>query len=253
MRKLTALTKAFDILELFLDNRIEMSLAEITKLSGFNKTTVFRLLSDMVEYGYIHQKVKGGNYRLGNKFFDFCGYIKSSMKTREVCIPFLVQLGRKVEEACALALWDGRKAVISETFHANQPLRVVPDEGSSLPLHCTAPGKMILANMKENEQSEYMSENPLKAFTPNTITDIKDLKKHLGIVKREGVALEFDEYATGISGIAAPIKDISGDIIGSIGVVGPSARLIRTKIKRIIPEIKKCALEISEEIGFRNE
>ena len=249
---MSALTKSFDILELFLNNKTEMSLAEITKLSGFNKTTVFRLLSDMIQYGYIHQKVKGGDYRLGNKFFDFCGFIKSNMKIRELCIPFLVQLGRTIEEACALALWDGRKAVISETFHASQPLRVVPDEGSSLPLHCTAPGKMILANMTKDNQSKFLSDNHLKAFTANSITDLKDLMKHLAIIKREGVALEYDEYAIGISGIAAPIKDISGVTIGSIGVVGPSARLTRTKFKKMIPEIKKCALEISEELGFRD-
>ena len=229
---MSVLTKSFDILELFLGNRIEMSLAEIAKLSGFNKTTVFRILTDMVEYGYIQQKNKGEDYRLGTKFFDFCGFIKSNMKIREVCIPFLVQLGRKVEEACALALWDGTKAVISETFHASQPLRVVPDEGNSLPLHCTAPGKMILANMIKDKRSKFLSGNSLKAFTSNSITDLKDLMKHLDIIKREGVALEYDEYAIGISGVAAPIKDISAETIGSIGFVGPSARLTRQSLKK---------------------
>lgn len=247
---MTLLQKALNVLELFLHNKAEMSLAEITQLSGMNKATVYRILSEMVEYGYIQQREKRGKYFLGAKFFDFCGYIKSNMKIREVCIPYLVQLVKKTGEASIIAIWDGKKAVITEIFHTNHPLRVVPAEGASIPLHSTAPGKILLANMSKSALEEYLSGVHLEKYTPNTITNKNDLMKHLDIIKNDGVANDYEEEHIGVNSISVAIRDISGEVAGAIGIVGPSARFTRTKMKKSTSILLEYATSISRQLGY---
>lgn len=249
-----ALTRALDILELFLHNKTDMSLADLSKLSGANKTTVYRIVSDLVSYGYLRQRKKGGNYLLGTKYLDFSGFIKSNMKIRDLAIPYLTALGQYVNEAVIIAIRDGKKAITSEIFNtsqANHILKVVPTEGSSLPLHCTGPGKVILANMSDKEQMECFTDIRLESYTPNTITNPNDLRKHLAIIKRDGIAFDYEERHLGVSSCAAGIRGSDSEIVGSLGIVGPSVRLTRTKIKKYVPEIKSYALKISRELGYR--
>lgn len=248
-----ALKKAFNILDLFLGNRQEMSLAELTELSGFNKTTVYRIVSTLLMYGYLKQREKRGKYSLGMKFLDFSGLIKSRMEVRNVAIPYIIKLGELVNESVIMAIWDGRRAIITETFNVNYPLRVVPDEGARIPLYSTALGKIILANMTEKELEKYFNSISLERYTSNTITDLSDIKKYITIIKQEGVAFDYDEDTIGVSSVAAELRNSDGDIMGSIGVIGPSVRLTRTKIRKITPNLKSCALEISRELGYRRE
>lgn len=244
------LQKAFNLLELFLHNEIEMSLSDIAKLSGMNKATAYRILSEMIMYGYINQKEKGGKYSLGPKFFDFCGYIKSNMKIREACIPYLAQLAKKTGEASIIAIWDGRKAIITEIINTNHPLRVVLAEGSSIPLHSTSPGKIILANMSESAKEDYFTNTHLEKYTPNTLSDINDLRKHLEIIKKEGVATDYEEEHIGVNSVSVAVRDVTGELVGAIGIVGPSARFTRTKIKKNTPTLIECANNVSKQLGY---
>ncbi len=244
------LKKAFDILELFLHNKKEMSLAEIAKLSGLNKTTVYRILSEMLAYGYMNQKEKGEKYSLGAKFFDFCGYIKANMGIRDICIPYLMNLVKTTNECSMIAIWDGKNAIITETFHSNHPLRVVPSEGSSISLHSTGPGKIILSSMSEITQDNYYSAAKLESFTPNTISDVQDLKKHITIIQRDGIAYDYEENHIGVNSVAVAIRDITGEVVGAIGLVGPSARFTRTAIKKSSSVLLEYAYDISKQLGY---
>lgn len=248
-----SLQKSIDILELFLDNEVEISLSDLSKLSGFNKSTVNRIASTLVKRGYLKQRDKRGKYSLGMKFLDFSGVIKNRIRVRDVAIPYLMNLSRLVNESVIMAIWDGREAVITETFHANQALKVVPDEGSTIPLHCTASGKIILANMADEELKRYYNNKSLERHTPNTITALNDLKKHIIVVKQEGIAFDDEEFAVGVRGVSAAIINAEGHVIGSAGVVGPSVRLTRDKMRESIPDVKSCALEISRGVGWKGE
>jgi len=248
-----SLQKSLDILELFLGNEYEISLSDLSKMSGLNKSTVNRIALTLVKRGYLNQHDRRGKYSLGIKFLDFSGTVKSRIRIRDIAIPHLVKLSRMVSESVIMAIWDGREAVITETFHATQSLKVVPDEGTKIPLHCTSSGKIILANMTDEEFERYYESKGLEFHTPNTITDINYLKKHIIIVKQDGVGFDDEEYSLGVRSLSAAIKTAEGRVLGSIGIIGPSVRLTRAKMKENIPFVKSCALEISRELGWKSE
>lgn len=248
-----SLKKALDILELFLDIDGEVRLSDLAKSSGLNKATVNRIVSVLVNRGYLRQPEKRGKYSLGTKFLDFSGLIKKRSKIRDTAIPYLIRLSQLVKESVMLAVWQGGRAVYSETIHADYPLRIIPDEGTKVPLYNTGVGKIFLANMTPQEQEIYLSTTPLQAYTPNTITGHEQLKKHLAMIVKEGIAFDDEEYYIGVRNVAAAIKDGEGKVVASVGVLGPSIRLSRSRMKEIAPEVKKCAMEISKALGFKGK
>jgi IclR family KDG regulon transcriptional repressor len=251
-----SLAKTFDILELFSKGNSTLSVTEISKILNLNKTTVSRILSKLEKRGYLRQVEKRGKFVLGTIFLEFSGIVKSQLKLREVALPFLFELNRLVKESVIIAVWDRREDVITETFHeasyTESPLKVVPDEGISIPLYCTCLGKIILADMSENELEEYLKNNPLKRRTPKTIVDIKTLKNQLATIREEAIAFDDEEYAIGVFGIGSDVRDSTGTVVGSVGILAPSARRSHAEMLELSPILKEYSYNISKQLGYKD-
>ena len=247
-----SLNKALDVLEVLLNlGGSEIRLSEIAQLSGLNKATVSRIVSALVKRGYMHQVERRGKYVLGTKFLDFSAIIKQKNRIKDVAMPHLIKLNRLVEEAAALFGIDGERAIFVEEVHSKYPLKITPDPTFSVPLYCTGIGKILLANKTAQELEKYFNNTDIRAFTPNTITEFNHLKSHLMTVTKEGVAYDDEEFSPGFRMVAAGIRDANERLIAGIGVMGPSARLTRSKMKEIAPYVKYCAMEISMDLGYR--
>jgi DNA-binding IclR family transcriptional regulator len=149
------LNKALKILELFLDQADALSLEEISRLSGFNKPTARRIALGLVQCGFLKQPQRRGRYSLGMKFLDFTGRIKKNNIEIEAASAHMIKLSQHINETVILALWDGMKAALCQSYHADQPLKVVPDEGTRVGLHYSSVGKAILAELDEEDLARY--------------------------------------------------------------------------------------------------
>jgi len=241
------ITKAFHILDLFLDHGEELSLDEMSRLSGQNKATVRRIALALIENGYLKQAHNRGKYSLGMRFLDFSGIIKKNNQLTRVASPHLMKLSQSVNESVSLALWDGHKAPVVQYFHADHILRVFPDEGTRTEMHCSGIGKAILAEYKDEELPRFFS-GELQRHTPNTICNLEDLKKDLRVVRQEGVAYDDEELALGVRGIGIVLKTRSGEVIGAVGVIGPTVRMSRERLRELAPLMKNVAADIIAEI-----
>ena len=246
-----ALQKVTDILELFLNNESELSLSELSKLSGLNKSTINRIASFLVEKDYLRQTKKRGKYSLGMKLLDFSAVIKERLQVREMALRNLNKLKQTVKESCGLVIWNGKEATLTDLIQNYSVLRVSPYAVSKLPLHPTSSGKIFLASMPKEQIEEYFDMFGLKKYTTQTITDPTKLKKELSFVKKEGFAFDIDEHIVGVSSVGAAIKDINGSVIAASVVLGPTARLSRSKLRTMAPIVRKCARGISHSLGWK--
>ncbi|MBN1190771.1 MAG: IclR family transcriptional regulator [Dehalococcoidales bacterium] len=246
-----SLAKALDILEIFLDAKEEMGISDIARISGLNKATVSRIANYLATRNYLVQSEKRGKYFLGTQFLVFSRVIKDRIKIRDVAMPYLAKLCKLVDESIVLVIWDGKKAINIDSVQSAQSLRIIPDESGQIPLHCTGTGKIFLAQMTDKELETYFSTNEMSAYTTNTITSLKQLKTHLLTIVDEGVGYDDEEYKFGVRNVASGIKDVEGRLIAAIGVLAPSIRLTRSKMIEIAPEVKRCAMEISRELGYK--
>jgi DNA-binding IclR family transcriptional regulator len=106
--------------------------------------------------------------------------------------------------------------------------------------------------MSSDQLNEYLSGNALKKYTQYSITNSNTLKKELQAIKKNNIAYDIEEHVIGLSSVAAGIRDNKGKIVGVAAVIGPIARLQPKKLRDIAPLVKKCADDISFDLGWRN-
>ena len=91
----------------------------------------------------------------------------------------------------------------------------------------------------------------MKRYTPNTIIDRVELKRHLGKIAMQGYAIDDEELDIGVRCVAAPIRDYTHRVVGAVSISGPSMRLSMERIDReLIPLVKRAAEDISMKLGF---
>jgi IclR family KDG regulon transcriptional repressor len=246
--------KVLDILELFLNDEDELSLTELSRLSGINKTTVFRILSTLVKRGYLKRRENRGKYFLGSVYLRYSWIVKNKIQLRNIINPYLTKLSRQINESVTIAYNSGIENIFRENFetvyHPRSVCQIVPDRTYGMPLHCTSLGKIILSGSPEEALQLYFAEKKPERFTRNTITDINEMRDHLRKVKQEGVALDNEEFISGTKGVAVGLQNNQGKIIAAIGVIAPAEALPSSRIEKLIPLLKDCAGEISKETAW---
>lgn len=247
-----SLNKTLDILELIMTSpKDEMSLAELTDLSGLKKTTVNRILKALNNRGYLRQLENRGKYSIGGQLIHLSNIIKHKVKIRDIAMPYLVQLSESIEELVTFINVDNHRAYVIEEIHPNYPLRIVyPESGGTNPLYSTSEGKLCLASMSEEELDKYLNSVEMIKFTPNTITGAEEIKKHIRQVAQEDIAYDDEEHFKGMRSVAVAIRNTEGKIVHGVVIMGPSARITRPKMKRIARIAHQCALEISRALGY---
>ncbi len=251
---LKSLRKGLDVLGIFrASENDELSLTEIAQLSGLSNATVSRILSTLVEAGFLRQRERRGKYSLGTVYLEFGRRIKQSLSVRDVALPYATALNETVKETIILTLWERNNAEFHEAFdrcrNPNDMLRVVPVEAATLPLHATAPGKIRLADMNEEDLRDYLLGDEMQRYTARTITDPEVLRAGLAAVRTEGVAFDSEEYRLGISSLAAGIRNADHRLVGAVTILAPTVRLGRKVMIRLTPTVRNCALQISADLG----
>jgi IclR family transcriptional regulator, KDG regulon repressor len=246
--------KVLKILDSFLICRETVSLTKLANLSDLNISTVSRIAAVLVEQGYLMRVAENDLYGLGPKFLAFYPVASRMIDIGEIANPFLMELNKLTGETVHLATMDSKEYEVINTSaimsHRSLSVNVNIDPGGSDTLHNTGVGKILLAYMSEENIDGYFREASIQRDTPNTITDIDELKKHLQIVRNEGLAIDNEERELGIKEIAVPVRGASGAVSASIGVIGPSVRMSDERMKEYTPLVQKIALDISHAIGF---
>ena len=143
----------------------------------------------------------------------------------------------------------GQVLTLAEVL-GTHPIKLSGWVGARLPLHATAAGKVILAALPEQRRSALLAAD-LPALTPRTLTDQGNLLDELGHVHGAGYALSVEELTTGLTSIAAPVRDHTGTVVAAMTAAGPSFRLTGTHLDRCIALVKQEAEATSRELGSR--
>lgn len=245
-----AINKAFEILDVFFTRGEALSITEIAKLANISASTSHRITSILVDRGYIEQDGKRGKYSLSRqKLVYLAGIIKKRLKIRNIALPYLKELSQTVNEAVLMSLRRGYVVYNLEVVNSDRLLNITPDS-TTFSLYSTGVGKTFLAYMSEKDLNEYLSSIILKPRTPNTITDVDELKRHLKKTRKDGVALEDEEQELGLRMVSAPVFDWDENVIAAIGVLGPTSRITRQGMVEMSPLVKQYALQISRAMGY---
>jgi DNA-binding IclR family transcriptional regulator len=246
-----AVSHALDLLEQFHDEVDELGVTELSKRLKLHKNNVFRLLATLESRNYIEQNKVTENYRLGLKTLELGQTFIKQMGLLRQSRPVLEALVKECNETTYVAILKDCHIVYLDVVETDLTVRVVPRVGARLPAYCTAAGKVQMAYMTDEELENYLPTKEMKRYTPRTIVDREELKKHLKVIAEQGYAIDDEEMDVGVKCVGAPIRDYTRRIIGAVSISGPSMRFTDERLeKELIPLVMRSGEEISHKLGY---
>ena len=134
---------------------------------------------------------------------------------------------------------------------AQREIGIQSQVGTRHPSHCTALGKVMLADLTDEQVAEILEGCEMAALTEHTITSVAAFLAELAHVRLRGYAIDNEERSYGVKCIAAPIRDVHGRVIGAISVSGPAFRVSAETLPPLIGAVTDAAASISRRQGYR--
>lgn len=189
---------------------------------GLPKSTTARLLASLEGLGAV-ERADGRRWRIGPRVAALAEPASPARTLAALARPRLAALVRKLGEDAGLALPDGYEVLYVEQVECDHPVQVRDWTGTRAPLHTVPSGLVLLAEWPPSALDAYLARG-LVALTPRTVTDPDALRARLEEVRRAGYAWGREEYAEGITSVAAPVRDTRGHPVAAIHVHGPTYR-----------------------------
>ncbi|HYL40042.1 MAG TPA: IclR family transcriptional regulator, partial [Candidatus Binatus sp.] len=221
MSRVQSIERAFVILSTLADG--PLGVTDVAERAHLPKSTAARLLSSLAREGAVEQSGGGTSYRLGPRLLTLASGVRATRALVAIARPFLVELAAALGEAAGLSVPDGREVHYIDQVDSPNPVMVRDWTGSRSPMHAVSSGLGVLAALTPSALEAYLS-GPLERRTERTVTVPSQLRDRLWNVRRDGYAWVRDEFAIGISSVAAPVADAGGEVVAAVHVHGPSYR-----------------------------
>ncbi len=239
-----AALRAVRLLKLFTNERPEMTLAEISRASGLNKTTTHRLLRALQSEALIDRNPATSAYSLGAGLMALGVQALASSDLRRRVRPILRTLARETGETATLEVPFEDSMLILDEVAGNHVLGSAGNIGTRWPIHATSTGKAWLAF---DEAGIERLDEQLKPLTGSTLTDPSALQPQLAEIRRRGYAVTVDEVEEGFTAVATIIRGVLGDVQGALSIGGPTQRLTAARRAELGTTLCRAAQRLSPE------
>jgi DNA-binding IclR family transcriptional regulator len=244
--------RALDLLEAFPQYGPEIGLSEMASLVKMNKATVYRLLSNLEERGFVVRSAANRKYRLGVKVFELGSYFQNQLEVRRMGLHFLHQMVKSSNESAFLCIQEGDEALCVERVESEQEVNIFSLRvGGKQPLHWGGAPRALLAGMDDQQLAEYAGRTGLPANTTNTIQKLEELLADVHLTRQRGYTVSIDDVMVGIAAVGAPVYDHRGKVAASISLSGLSIRYGPDYICGLAKIVADAALEFSRQLGYR--
>lgn len=249
---IASLQRGLRMLQLLAQSDRGLPASQIAKLSALPVSTVHRFLVNLKSGGFLTRD-NTGNYHLGLACVSLGQAAREQMDIRAISLPHLQLLNHRTRETVHLTVRHGLSAVYIEKLDSPQPLRIHSRIGASVPLYCSAVGKVLLAYMDDADRENSLRQMELRRFTENTVGSLQELQSELSRVRKNGYGFDLEEHEPYVRCIAAPIWDHNSNVHASLSVTGPAVRMSSARLREIAPFVCRAGLEISKALGYNAE
>ena len=222
---------------------------EVARELGVHKSTASRLLAALDRRELVSQDSARGRFRLGVGLVRLAAAAGVRLDLVQQSRPVGQALAREVGETVNVAVLSGGEALYLDQVAGPAALSPHNWAGQRIPLHATSDGKVLLAYLTESELAGWLTTPPLR-FTEHTITDPGELRRALEQVRERGYAITVGELEAGLTAVAAPVRNASGDVVASVSASGPSFRIQADRVPLVAESVRRAAAEISRRLGW---
>jgi IclR family pca regulon transcriptional regulator len=242
-----SLAKGLSVLSSFGRQAPEMTLSRVAEAADMTRAAARRHLLTLQALGYVSSD--GRKFSLTPKVLELGFSFLSSRGWISVATPVLDELRRRLGESVSATILEGPDVVYVCRFPADRVLTVSAEIGTRRPAYCTAMGRVLLADLPDEEIVARLGARELKQFTPRTVTDPELLLEELDKVREEGHSVVEEELEPGLIAISVPLRNSQGRAVAAVNVCshstyGSAAHLATTCLQ----PLKDAVAQISRAI-----
>ncbi|MEV0112705.1 IclR family transcriptional regulator [Streptomyces sp. NPDC050844] len=251
-RLVPAVTRALDILELFLEGDGTLSAPEVTRRLQLPRTTVHELLTTLAARSYLVQiPDQTGRYRLGVRAYQLGSRYAEQLDLAAEGQQVAREVAETCDETVHVAVLEDTDVIYIAKVDSTHAVRMVSAAGRKLPAHCTSVGKMLLASLPPADLEARVAGRELTAMTPNSITEPQALLAALAEIRERGIAAEHRESNPDVSCVAAPVRDSAGRVVAALSISVPMIRWSEDRERELAGLAAKGADDLSVRLGHR--
>jgi DNA-binding IclR family transcriptional regulator len=249
MKKYSApsIKKAFAILNAIAATKEGMGVSDLARKLKMAKSTVHGMTSALEEVGAVMRDPLTKRYKLGFTLLEIGRSAYSQIDLQTSVRPVTEELMERTQTSVFLGILNWGRVTILDIVESRQGLNITAPVGSIIPLFAGAVGKVFLATMPEEQAAKIIKSKELPRFTENSIVDTELYLNELNQVRKNGYAVDDEEYILGVRAVAAPLMGL-GQLRSAIWAVGFKASLDEKKMQLLAAEIQKAAKAVSRKI-----
>lgn len=246
-----SLAHGLEILLLYDSSTLLFAVAEIAKRLGYSQSKTYRLIRTLIRYGLLRENRETAQYSLGMGALRMGLLAQLNFNLPLLARPFMKELSLLTKETVLLTAVNGTKGIVLDRVESEEPIRYsLFQPGASLPLHCGASSKILMAYLPEEDWDRIIAKEGLKRYTPNTISDVKKLKAHLREIRKRGYAFSDQEVDQDVRAVAAPILNGMGELVAGLSIAGPAYRINKKRVGSFSKLVIQYAQKISVDVGY---
>lgn len=239
------ISNLFELMDLFVRARKPLSAREIVDEFSWPRSSVFNMISTLVEHGYLYQPVARGGYYPTTKWMDLARELADAQPLPESVHKLLVELMSLTGETLILAAPEGGSVVLLDVVEPQAVIRYTASVGQRLPIHVTAAGRAILSQYSPAERAATLGRIHYERFEKGAFMTPESVERDIQNSVENGWYVNLASYAHGLAGIAVPFpfRNRRGAIVLGAPVsrveqrVDDLGRLLRDSVRRFLNEL----------------
>lgn len=225
------------------------TLNEAALHAGLSKATAFRILSTLVEQGFVEQDVANASYRLGIAPLHMAMAVLDGIDVYAKARPVMRGVTEMLNETVVLSVRDGDNRVNIDAVECTNAISSSRRIGEPRPLHSGAPSRVLLAAMSDEEIEAYLKRHRIGDkgnFSPSYVENLwKDIRK----ARRTGLAALPAEFSPESMAVATIIHGTGGKAVAALHVAIPRGRFSSRVEARCGQALLRAAAEISRHLA----
>jgi IclR family KDG regulon transcriptional repressor len=244
-----AVDRAIQILHAFDSAEEWLGVSDLSRRLDFPKSTVHDILNTLAFHGFLLRDEVTRRYRLGPALFRLGHLAGMQLNLADVARPFMHELAAKLAETVILGTSTDHHIQIVAVVEPELEMKISASVGRRLHHSAGAPGKIFHAARQPEALADLLARDPLQSFTPRSITDPARYTTMLAEVRRQGYAVDNEEYLPGVRAVAAPVWDWSSEIIATLYVVGFTSHLTDERLAELARQVVATADTLSKKLS----
>lgn len=239
--------RAFQVMEMLGNAGRPLSVAEVAEGIRADRSTAYRMLTTLLDAGYVRRDATDKHYQLGYKLLSLTRGLLNDGERTELIGAALQRISAETQETAHYSVFDRDACVLVQRSKGTQLVAVDFQIGDRSPLHCSSAGKVLLAYLDLRRVEEIMARG-LPRFAVNSRTTPEALREDLRNIRAQGYAIDDLEFHDDMRCVSVPVFDKSG-MTAAISLSGPSSRFTIAKLHELRKPIAVVANDLSRKFG----